>query len=1026
MKNRFSTIDAHTLRALCMIVLCCLTWACKDEYLLDDEKPPELSENIYSILEQGEFSNYRRLLSDPDINAEGARDLKEVLSKTGSKTVFVANDYAWNNFFQRNAQRSASDPWHNATSYENLTPSQKKLLVHTSMLNNAIVMENLSASEASGENAPEPGQYMRRYTDVDVSDSVTFVPADQLPYTYSENEDEDYWKKYRDKGQGIYLVIDDTRNMMLHFTREHMGRSDIQITDEDFEKIMGESRTADDVHIYDARLIEKDLIAENGYVNITEKVLCPLPNMAEVIRTNGKTNIFSHILERFSAPWPNTELTEAYKTLHPSFSSTIYTKRYFAQDTAEGELSTDPDGKRIGSDCMLQYDPGWNEYKQTGRDARCDMGAMFVPNDEAMIRYFSKGGAGSTLIETYSKDHQEKNFDIANLEELYQNIDLIDLSTVAKLVNVIMFRSFVLAVPSKMYTLRDYGSMDTMFGEEDVNKIDECLLANNGVVYVMDEVYPPAEYGSVAGPANITQTNLVMNWAINNGKSASDDWMHMNYYAYLLAMKSTFSFFLPSDEALTRYYDPMSFTSMKPQVASFKMADKADKEGFPLIYPYFIHKYDKENGTINEEVDLVEEMGRPQIVNRLRDILESHTIVHTDDNPIDNEDEYYIAKNGAALKVTKEPDPDNPGKYRITKVQGGFQLENERMGMTGGDRGTVEINIEPHNRKNMRNGHTFIINDSPVIPASHSIYYIMHEDPAFQYECTAFYDLTDNISNKDVILACNNLSLKNGQVPNSYTTWNADGAPDYNVNFFSNYNYTVLVPTNDAINEAHSKGLPDWDDIRADYYASIELEEPEEPIDPEEEVEPEPKLDGGGRVIWKSEEDRLRVLTKVTYLNNFVRCHFLDNSFFEDKTAREEKEFTTFSYDKDDGVFVKVHMGRNPSQLYVRDNFEGPIHHTTGNLRNIMARDMVCIHDEDGTMSGATKSPKNAASMLNISLRSSSGAVIHQIDGVLNHKELTPKGRYDGDWADVKACRNYLRRFSLPSTTSIKITKHHE
>jgi hypothetical protein len=110
----------------------------------------------------------------------------------------------------------------------------------------------------------------------------------------------------------------------------------------------------------------------------------------------------------------------------------------------------------------------------------------------------------------------------------------------------------------------------------------------------------------------------------------------------------------------------------------------------------------------------------------------------------------------------------------------------------------------------------------------------------------------------------------------------------------------------------------------------------------------------------------------------------------------------------------------------VHDNAGGSTHTTTGNLRNIMTRDMTCIYDKEGNMSGPKTTPTKKDEMNYIVLQSSSSAVVHQIDGVLNHKELTPSGRYDGDWANAKACRNYLKRFSIPSPTSIKKMKRHE
>ena len=1037
MKNRFSSFGTHALRALCIMALCGTTWACKDEYKLDDEKPEWLSENIYSILESEGFSYYLKLLEDPAINTEGSRNLKDILSKTGSNTIFMANDAAWEQFFKQNANLPATDPWHTATSYANLSPSQKNLLVHTSMLENAIVMENLSASEASGSSAPEPGQYMRRYTTVSVLDSITYLPADQVPITYNEQDianGYDFWEEFRKDNKGIYIVADDSRNMMIHFTREHMGRGDVRIEDSDFEIIMGEPRTADDVHIYNARIVEKDRVAENGYVNITDKLPVPKGSMAEVIRTNGKTNIFSHMMDRFSAPFPNTSITEAYKNLHPDFTGTIYTKRYFSLTNADNKtLSKGPNNKELPDGAYLYLDPAWNEFTLSSGNERKDMAAMFVPSDETLVKYFSIGGSGSQLVEEYSADQTAKNFDINDLETLYRNIDCIPLNTLSALLNVIMFNTFVGSVPSKMVTLRDHDSQIEMFEKEDIDHIESCLLACNGVVYVMDKVYGPARYESVAGPANIRRTNKIMQWAINNGSDPTADKMHMNYYAYLMAMRSRFSFFLPSDEALKRYYDPISFTSVHPRAIRIEMTDNG-RGNPPLKVGKILYAYDRANGTIADAPFNLDQLTEVELLNRLRDILESHTVVHTADNPIDNEDEYYIAKNGVGLKVTKELDPAT-GKYVIKKVQGGFQLENERAGYASSPDapGTLAINIEEKNAMEKLNGHTFVIDECPIIPASRSIYYIMTNE--FESDCRAFYELTDMDGNSDITKDC-------GLKPDNLAIWAVGqpaGAVDANVKFLSNYNFTVLVPSNEAIAEAEANGLPTWQTIREAYNAGILWEDPD-PTDPT--AEPEPKKYPDGKVMWihqidpetgepeKESTDSLRVTTMITYLNNFIRCHFLDNSFFEDKTAQVEKEFTTSSYDQVNGVFVKAYMSRTKtgdgSRLVVHDNVGGSSHTTTGDLRNIMTRDMTCIYDKNGTMSGDKTTPTGKQEMNYIVLQSSSSAVVHQIDGVLNHTELTSNGRYDGAWANAKACKNYLKRFSIPSPTSIKKMKRHE
>ncbi|MBQ5656814.1 MAG: hypothetical protein IIV14_05235, partial [Bacteroidaceae bacterium] len=317
MRNRFSKWSRHSSRMVCLLAACGLMYACKDEYLLDDEKPSWLNSSIYESLEtKGNFKTYLRLLADKDVNPTNARPLTEVLSRTGSKTVFVATDEAWDKFFKANAALPESNPWHNATSYENLSTAQKKLLIHTSMLNNAIVMENLASSESVNGSSPVRGEYMRRYTDVETTDSITYMAPEMIPYSYNPT-DKDFWWRFRAEngGKGLHIVKDSTLSMMLHFTSEHMAKN--TVNDDDFAKFMGRERITSDVHIYDALLVDKDGVCENGYVNITEKPLVPLANMAEVIRSNGKTNIFGHMLDRYSAPYYSDAITRACRILYP-------------------------------------------------------------------------------------------------------------------------------------------------------------------------------------------------------------------------------------------------------------------------------------------------------------------------------------------------------------------------------------------------------------------------------------------------------------------------------------------------------------------------------------------------------------------------------------------------------------------------------------------------------------------------------------------------------------------------------------
>jgi len=902
MKNRLSKLSRNAYFMLLLLAACGVT-SCKDEYTLDDEKPTWLHSSIYSTLqESGNYTNYLRLLADPDVNPINARPLTEVLSRTGSKTVFVANDEAWETFFKENALLPESDPWHYATSYENLSSSQKKLLIHTSMLNNAIVMENLASSE--GDNVTR-GEYMRRYTDVSATDSITHLDGNSIPVNYNiANQEKDYWWRFRAKngGNGIYIVNDSSLSMMIHFTSEHMTKNNV--TDEDFKIFMGRERTTEDVHIYDALVTSQDGVAENGYVNTTEKVLKPLPNMAEIIRTNGQTKIFSHMLDRWSAPFYNSGVTQAYKDVMAArgitWTDSIFSKRYFS-DLSFGHraLLTDPDGQQFRDSSStvvgLKFDPSWNAYYDEADGPQFDMASMYVPIDETLWTYFSKGGGGWQLIQTYCDPNVEYSdaHTSEDYEKLFKNIDQIPISTLRSLINVIMFKSFVGSVPSKMSKLRD-DAQEQMFYGEDIDHIKGALLASNGVVYLTDKVYASADYTSVAAPVKISKDNLVMQWAIYNGSDKNTDYMGLNYYAYLKAMRSRFALFVPSDNALQYYYDPISFTSQKSRILHFYY-----KSGtFPIAFK--MYNYNPNTGEIGQNYNL-EKMANGEITNRLKDILESHTLVLENVSEINSGvDEYYLAKNGSAVKVTREP--DEFGNPHVVKVQGGFQLENVANGIEGsvGDANKnvystakgIQNNLVT-DEQTMSNGTTYII-DSPIIPASRSVFNILTNDGAFDSpEYGEFYKLCE--INEDIVRACGlvdetNLTTSEQRAEmKKYQIFINDNGPDYNVQFFNNYRYTAFIPTDEAVQQAISLGLPTWDNIIEDYEACDK--------------------DSTDMHLLNS-EDSLRLATKITYLVNFVRYHFADNSVFAARESNESALSPSHAFGK-----ILLHSSRRCSSV---------------------------------------------------------------------------------------------------------------
>ena len=444
MNYRFIDLLKLSLSGLCLAVVCGAFSSCKDRYDLDDEGnyPSWLGNSIYDELKNpnpevltGTFNNYVRLIDD--------LGYAEVLGKTGSKTVFPANDEAFARFFAKNS-------W-GVSKYEDLTIAMKKQLLYSSMLDNAILVEMLSNVRYDNTSVT-PGVALKHVTTVDVTDSVTHVygPAG-LP------QNNNYWTEFYDKG--IDMVMDGTRQMMVHFTAEQMTGNGISTrgADSDFEIITGApyDENENSAYIFRNKIINADVTCKNGYLHQLQDVLVPPGNLAEVIRTSGESNYFSRMLDRFSAPFKNMTITNNYnsyaKDNNLPLINTIYEKRYFSNRSQGAILNIDPNDANV--QFLLNYDPGWNEYTNglSGSNSLSDLAAIFVPTDEAMKKYFLPGGSGSFLIDQFGIMPNEEQY-------LNQNIDSIPLNIVQAFLNNLMKNSFIGTVPSKFGDVMDDAS----------------------------------------------------------------------------------------------------------------------------------------------------------------------------------------------------------------------------------------------------------------------------------------------------------------------------------------------------------------------------------------------------------------------------------------------------------------------------------------------------------------------------------------------------------------------------------------
>lgn len=579
------------------------------KYDLDEKAPEGWGNSIYSWLdEQGNYTNTVRMIND--------LNYQEVLGKTGSKTLFVADDAAYERFYSNNS-------W-GAKRYEDLSIAQKKMLLFGNMIDNSIQLSSLSTIQ--GKPLKE-GQAMRRFSALSEYDTIPVLKTQDMP-------DNKYWRRHRESGKDMVCMEDGSAVPMLLFLEAQLSNN--RITNDDYNFLFNHTtnRQAGDASVNGINVVEDNIRCANGFIHRTGEVVTPLTNMAELIAQKPQISLFNSLLERFCAPYPDSKdlaKTNHYNYLYGANIDTLYTKRFFNEKRGV-EVAVTPDGASVPA--QLMFDPEWNSYYSTSnKDAsegnaaeQRDMAVMMVPTDAAMREYWNT--TGKPLSENY-----------ASWNDVPDDV-------IIKLLNVNMLPSFTSSVPSKFDAILNDAN-DPM--GVNVADIDSVWMTCNGAVYLTNKVYSPTAYVSVSFPALINRNMKIIDWAITQCK----------YNVYLNALGSDYSFFIPTNDALIEYIDPCSYGKQNLQLLSFRWDEtkKVDERVYAVLY-----NYDEATGA-RDSVGIVNNYYR--ITKCLQDILDTHIVIG---RVWDGKNTYFRTKNGTGIRVTNPSDESN------MLVEGSFQM----------------------------------------------------------------------------------------------------------------------------------------------------------------------------------------------------------------------------------------------------------------------------------------------------------------------------------------------------------------
>ena len=841
--------------------------SCKDDDILLTGQPSWLGNSIYERLqEEGNYTTVLRLVDE--------LGQTEVLRHTGSKTLFVADDAAYAEWFKNNS-------W-GVHSYEQLTQAQKRLLLNNSMVNNAYLIELMSNAKSEGDaGAPDEGRTMRRETALSLYDSVYVMPASAMPNT-------DSWASFKSRGKSIPIMKDASTAPMIHFLPAYMYYN--KITNEDLAILSNhESDNIADAWVNGKKVIERDITCKNGYIQKVSGVIEASPNMAEVIHQHPQMSKWAKLLDRFSAPYYYAAGTREYNRIYNNEDS-LYVLRYFSKrsynpnaggENAIGENSVYPNGDPV-KESLLLFDPGWNQYinGSQSNDMHNDAGAMIVPTNEALEAWWNEGGL--------------------ELKTEYGVLDSLPSNTLATLINVNMLDVFSTKVPSKFpYVLNDaYEPLGIT-----VDDVDSCFMACNGVVDMVNKVFQPAEFQSVLFPATAhkEKTMSVIYWILTGAENATG-FDAFNFKPYLLSMDSRYAVLMPKNGAV-ELIDPYTYGKVRdlkdqsgadslrveiPDMLSFYY-DQTKSMTVRVQCARYKESYVDANGNIAYGDPDSKTVAQTVTNPLLEDMVNSMIIVMPDksktlEDYVNEGYSYFQTKGGTLIRVT-------PGPGGKLAFEGGWQIEHNSR----------KIVAEETYRK--VNGTAYELGDMVPMPSQKCFYNLLSEHSEFQ----SFIELLKNDY-------CDLLSPSLGK-SNNYKSGHE--GKDENLRLFDNYNYTAYIPTNAAIQKLQQDGI-------------LPLTHELEKGDVNDEV-----LDSICRAEgWYQYGTESAVQAKVEtviseIITDFIRYHLQDHSVAVGMAVSSgESKYESMKRNKETGRFTPLEAHVTPTSMTVTDEM--------GNTRNVV------------------------------------------------------------------------------------------
>ena len=412
--------------------------ACKKEFNAFYQRPDTLEKPIYQQLEaKGNFTQMLALIDKAGY--------KSTLSAAGYWTLFAPHDSAFKVFYAEKGIAGVSA----------LDSTASRQIVTYCLVYNAFKQERI-ADYQSNTGWIENASYKRRTANYTGVYATTDLQGKAIKAIASN----------RNNNSLLYYVDADNNNKHLPiFDAGYMTGKSLSAADYQY---FYPKATYSGFNVADAKVVEKDIAAENGVIHVVDRVITSLPSIDQYIGENPKYSEFKKLLDKFMVQYViNPTVTQKYKIVSGK-SEDVFTKIY--NSNLAFSLNNE------------------NFLKLQDNDAQSDGYSMFVPENDVLTKYIK---------------------DV--LLEFYPSVDALPINVLYDFINAHMWRTTVW--PSK------FGSTFNAVGEEarfnaSTDVTDKKVLSN-GIFYGTNKVQQANVFSSVYGKAYLNPDYSIMTNLLN-------------------------------------------------------------------------------------------------------------------------------------------------------------------------------------------------------------------------------------------------------------------------------------------------------------------------------------------------------------------------------------------------------------------------------------------------------------------------------------------------------------------------------